>query len=110
MGEFLGQMMGGLAQFLGMIEGTVGGGLPTMLAQLENAGLAPQVQSWVGHGENLPVTPEQLAPAFPPAQLQIWADQAGTTPDALLKVLAEALPQAVNHATPDGVLPTTRAD
>ena len=110
MGEFLGQMMGGLAQFLGMIEGTIGGGLPTMMAQLENAGLRPHVQSWVGPGENMPVTPEQLAPAFTPAQLQAWADQAGTTPQALLKVLAEALPQAVDHATPNGVLPATAAD
>jgi uncharacterized protein YidB (DUF937 family) len=105
MSEFLGQMMGGLSQLLGIAQGAVGGGLPTLLAQLENAGLGKHVQSWIGHGENMPVTPEQLAPAFTPEQLRAWADQAGTTPEALLKILAEALPHAIDQATPEGKLP-----
>ncbi len=105
MGEFLGQIMGGLSQLLGIAQGAAGGSLTTLLAQLENAGLGEHVQSWISPHENLPVTPEQLAGAFTPEQLREWAEQAGTTPDALLKVLAEALPQAVDHATPEGRLP-----
>jgi uncharacterized protein YidB (DUF937 family) len=101
MSEFLGQMLGSLSQLLG----AAGGGLTPILAQLENAGLGEHVRSWVGHDENLPVTPDQLAPAFTPEQLKGWADEAGTTPEALLKVLAEALPGAVHAATPDGRLP-----
>jgi uncharacterized protein YidB (DUF937 family) len=104
MSEFLGQMMGQAAQLLGLAQGMAGGGLTPLVAQLENAGLTERVRSWIGHGENLPVTPEELAVAFPPEQLQAWADKAGTTPDALLKVLAEALPQIVDHATPEGRL------
>ncbi len=104
MSEFLGQMMGSLGQILGIAQGAAGGGLPTLLAQLENAGLAEHVRSWIGHGENLPITPDELAKAFAPEQLQSWADQAGTTPEALLKVMAEALPQVVDHATPEGQL------
>jgi len=116
MSEFLSQALGGLAagaqslpglltQIVGAAQGAAGGGLPALLAQLENVGLGEQVRSWIGHGENLPVTPEQLAPAFTPEQLEAWAKAAGTTPEALLKVLAEALPQVVHHATPDGKLP-----
>jgi uncharacterized protein YidB (DUF937 family) len=110
MSEFLSQALGGLpgllTQIVGVAQGAAGGGLPAFLAQLENAGLEEHVQSWVGHGENLPVSPEQLEKAFPREQVEAWAHQAGTTPEALLKVLAEALPQAVHHATPEGKLPT----
>ena len=105
MSEFIGQMMGNLAQLLGIAEGATGGGLEALLAQLENAGLAKKVRSWIGHGHNLPVTPEELAAALPPEQVEAWAKQAGTTPEALLKVLAEALPQVIDHATPEGKLP-----
>ncbi|MBU6498515.1 MAG: DUF937 domain-containing protein [Rhodospirillales bacterium] len=104
MSEFVGQMLGQLAQLLGVAQGAAGGGLTTLLAQLENAGLGERVRSWIGHGENLPVTEEELARAFTPEQLQAWAKEAGTTPEALLKVLVEALPRAVDHATPHGTL------
>jgi uncharacterized protein YidB (DUF937 family) len=109
MSEFLGQALGSLpgllTQIVGVAQGAAGGGLPALLAQLENVGLGEEVRSWIGHGENLPVTPEQLEKVFPREQLEAWAEQAGTTPEALLKVLAEALPHVVHHATPEGRLP-----
>jgi len=105
MSEFLGQMMGGLAQVLGIMQGAAGGALTGIVAQLENAGLAEKVRSWVGHGENLPVSADELQAAFTAEQLAAWAKEANTTPEALLKVLAEALPKVVDHATPGGELP-----
>ncbi len=57
----------------------------------------------------MPVAPEQLGQAFPPAQVQAWASQAGTTPEALLQVLAQALPHAIDHATPNGEIPPPTA-
>ena len=100
MSEFLGPVLGPLAQMLGVAQGAAGGGLQALLAQLENAGLTERVRSWVGHGENLPVTAEELASAFTPEQLNSWAAQAGTTPEALLDVMADELPRAVDRATP----------
>ena len=116
MSDLIGQALGGLAagaqnlgplltQIVGAAQGAAGGGLPAFLAQLENAGLGAEVRSWISHGENLPVTPEQLAPVFPREQLESWAKEANTTPEAVLKLLAEALPQLVHHATPEGKLP-----
>ena len=108
MGEFLGQILGPLTQLLGVAQGAAGGGLPALLAQLENAGLGEQVGSWAAQGEQLPVTAEELATVLTPEQLNHLAEQAGTTPDGLLERLAQELPQAAAahsqrlQATPPG--------
>ena len=94
MGEFLGQILGPLAQLLGVAQGAAGGGLPALLAQLENAGLAEQVGSSAAEGEQLPVTAEELATVLTPEQLNHLAEQVGTTPDVLLERLAQELPNA----------------
>ena len=94
MGEFLGQVLGPLAQLLGVAQGAAGGGLPALLAQLENAGLGEQVGSWAAQGEQLPVTAEELATVLTPEQLNHLAEQAGTTPNVLLERLAQELPTA----------------
>ena len=94
--------LGPLSQVLGLAQAMAGGGLPMLLAQLENAGLAERVRSWVGSGENLPVTPEELAAVFTPEQLIEVAATAGTTPAALLMHLSERLPGEVDRATLPG--------
>ena len=53
----------------------------------------------MGHGESLPVTADELADVFTPQQLNSWAEQAGTTPDAILDLLSKELPAAVGAAT-----------
>ena len=98
MSGFLGQISGSLAQILGLAQGAAGGAFPCLLCQLENAGLAERVKSWIGHGDNLPVTAEELAVAFTPEQLNDWAFQAGTTPDALLAIMSEELPGTISQA------------
>lgn len=94
-----------LAQGLGLAQGLAGGALPMLLAQLENAGFSERVQSWLGHGENLPVTAAELGEVFTPEQLNAWAEHEGTTPDAVLHTLSEHLPNAVARSVspPRGV-------
>ena len=89
--------LGVLSQLLAMGQGAAGGGLSSLLAQLENAGLSEQVRSWAGHGKNLPVTAEELGTAFTSEQLDAWAKHAGTTPNAVLQTLSEHLPDAVGQ-------------
>ena len=93
-------LLGPLGQMLGLAQGMAGGALPMLLAQLENAGLSERVQSWLGHGENLPVTAQELGAVFTPEQLNAWAEHAGTTPDAVLHALSEHLPDAVARSAP----------
>ncbi len=100
----------------GMIQqivagGTGGtGGVAALVSKFEAAGLGPQVQSWVGNGQNQPVSTDQLTKVFSPDEIQTWATQAGTSPNAILQVLSEALPKAVDHVTPGGQVPAQTAD
>ena len=46
---------------LGEVLGNGGqGGLAAIVARLEQAGLGDQVKSWIGNGENLPISAHQL--------------------------------------------------
>jgi uncharacterized protein YidB (DUF937 family) len=81
------------------------GGLSAIVAKLEQGGLGDQVKSWIGNGQNLPITADQLKQVLGNEQVQQLAARYGIPVDALLKVLAEQLPTAVDHASPQGTLP-----
>ena len=80
-------------------------GVAAIISKFQAAGLGQHVQSWVGNGDNAPISGDQVAQAFPPEQIEGWAAKAGTTPDALREVLAQALPHMVDHLTPGGAVP-----
>jgi uncharacterized protein YidB (DUF937 family) len=94
----------------GSEQGGAGGGISAIMSRFQAAGLGEQVQSWVGSGPNQPVSADQVGQAFAPEQISQWAAQAGTTPDAMRQVLAEALPHAVDHLTPGGEPPAPSTD
>jgi uncharacterized protein YidB (DUF937 family) len=100
MGGVLGQILGGGS---GGVGG--GGGLGGLLGQLRQSGLGSQVDSWVGPGQNQPVSPQQLNHAFGDQQVNSWAGQAGMQPHDFLSRLTQHLPNAVDQMTPDGRLP-----
>jgi uncharacterized protein YidB (DUF937 family) len=81
-------------------------GLAAIISKFQSAGLGQQVQSWVGTGPNAPISGGQIGQAFSPEQIDGWAKQAGTTPDAMRDVLAQALPPVVDHVTPGGEIPS----
>lgn len=83
-----------------------GGGLAGLVAQLSQAGLGDIVQSWVGQGQNLPVSGDQLAAALGEGQLGRLGQAAGLDVSQLGPVLAQVLPGLVDQLTPQGRLPT----
>jgi uncharacterized protein YidB (DUF937 family) len=97
----LAQVLGGLVQQHGGL-----GGLVTQLAQ---GGLANEVKSWVGTGQNLPVNGGQVAAALGSGKLAQIAQQLGVDPNAASAVLAQVLPHLIDHMTPNGQLPATAA-
>jgi uncharacterized protein YidB (DUF937 family) len=126
LGQILGSMLSGQAQgqaaasgaqpgapaLMGILQQVLsanGNGLGSLVSQLQGAGLGSQVGSWVGNGTNQPVTPDQIGQVFSADQITGWAAEAGTTPEAMRQVLAEALPHAVDHVTPAGAVPAQDA-
>ena len=67
---------------------------------------APQVNSWVGPGQNQPIQPGQLGGALGQDVLNQLSQRTGMSQQELLNQLAAALPQLINHLTPNGRMPT----
>lgn len=81
------------------------GGVGELMSKLTNNGLGQHVQSWIGHGQNQPVTADQMRQALGEDQISKLAQQAGTTPDDAANQLAQKLPGAVDQMTPEGSVP-----
>ena len=80
------------------------GNLQGLLNQLQQGGLGPQVQSWLGNGANMPVTADQLRNALGSDQVKQLAGHFGVPLDQALQVLAQHLPGIVDQASPNGRL------
>ena len=88
-------------------DGNASGGLPGLLAMFERSGLGDVVGSWISTGHNLPISADQLQSVLGSEQIQAIAQKLGLPPDAAAQALAHVLPQAVNHVTPDGEVPSS---
>ena len=77
------------------------GGVQGLMARANQAGLGQHVQSWIGDGSNLPVSPSEIEKIFPPAELDQFAAAHGVPAGAVTQALAQFLPHAVDQATPD---------
>jgi uncharacterized protein YidB (DUF937 family) len=93
---------------LGEVLGNGGqGGLSAIVAKLQQGGLGDLAKSWIGNGQNLPITAEQLQQVLGSDTVRQLAAKFNIPVDQLAKVLAQQLPTAVDHASPDGKLPHT---
>jgi uncharacterized protein YidB (DUF937 family) len=86
--------------------GSILGGLNDLIGKLTAGGAEPQVNSWVGPGANQPIQPGQLGSALGQNTLSELAQRTGMSQQELLNQLAAALPQFINHVTPNGRMPT----
>jgi len=83
------------------------GGLNGLIKQLTSNGLGDIVNSWVGTGMNLPITPAQITQGLGSKMISQIASQAGLTPEAVTTQLAQLLPQIVDKLTPSGKVSQT---
>jgi len=82
------------------------GGLGGLLDKLQKGGLGDVANSWVGSGQNKPVSPGQLGPALGPDVIKTLAQRSGLSEEEITKQLSQVLPGIVDKLTPQGRLPT----
>ena len=106
----LGQLEGAvLPAVLSEVLGSGGsqGGLSAIVAKLQQAGFGDQVKSWLGNGQNLPITAQQLQEVLGSDAVRQLAAKYNIPVDQITQILAQQLPKAVDQASPDGKLPHT---
>ena len=81
------------------------GGLDGVLRALQSGGLGDAVKSWIGTGQNAPVTGAQLENVLGSGVVQDLASKLGISPSDASSHLSELLPGIIDHLTPDGVVP-----
>ena len=86
-----------------------GGGFGDLIKGFQNAGMGDVVSSWIGTGDNMPVSPEQVERGLGRARVERAAQQSGLSLEALLPVLAAALPTVIDALTPKGEVPEQAA-
>lgn len=81
------------------------GGLSGVLDKFKEGGLAEEAASWVGKGENLPISADQIVSVLGNGQLAELAAKFGIDSNTLSAQIAEHLPGIVDKLTPDGEVP-----
>lgn len=89
-------------------QGTGGllGGLGGLIDKLQQGGLGNAINSWIGHGQNHPVSPGQLGSALGPDLIKMLAQRSGMSEEEITKQLSQILPGVVDKLTPQGRLPS----
>ncbi len=81
------------------------GGLDGILQSLQGGGLGDAVNSWIGTGQNAPVSGDQLQSILGSGVAQDLASKLGISPGDASSHLSQLLPGIVDHLTPNGEVP-----
>ena len=91
---------------LDSIVGQVAGSLQNSVPQGQvHPGLLDVVSSWIGTGQNLAITPEQVQSVLGDSHIADVAAKLGLQPQDVANQLAGLLPHAVDSVTPSGAVP-----
>ena len=101
------QQQGGLTNLLGglLANNSELGGLGGLAEKFNQAGLGDVIGSWIGKGENLPISAEQIASVLGSGTLGHMASQLGMDPAQAASQLSQLLPGLIDQLTPNGTLP-----
>ena len=85
------------------------GGLSGIVQAFRQSGLGHLADSWIGPGENLPVSSDQLTQVLGADKIGEIASQFGISLDDAAGGLAKILPELINHVTPNGQMPAAHS-
>ena len=101
---------GGLGALVPVLIGLVAnngeaGGLEGLKEKFNQAGLGEVLGSWIGTGQNAPITGDQLGSVLGGDLMSELSKQLGTSPGDAAGQLAQALPSLIDRLTPHGTAP-----
>jgi uncharacterized protein YidB (DUF937 family) len=98
---------GGLGSALASLFANDGGqgGLGGLVSKFERAGMGDVIGSWIGKGENKPVSEGQLGNVLGSDVVSNIAQKLGVNVGTALPVLALLLPKLIDCLTPQGQVP-----
>ncbi len=112
--------LGGIGSLLGMVasnpqlmqavtgmlsnDGTHGG-LGGLVAKFQQAGLGDVVGSWIGHGQNQPVSGDQLTSVLGADTMATLGEKLGMSQGDAASQLSNILPGLIDKLTPHGEAP-----
>ena len=93
-----------VSEVLSVIE-TQHGGLGGLLQSFQQNGLGHLIESWVGTGQNLPISADQIRNTLGTAATARIAQATGIPQAEIESHLTTLLPQLIDHLTPNGQMP-----
>ncbi len=94
------------SSLLSLIVNPQNGGIAGFFSRFQDAGLGNLVTSWMGHGDNNPVSSNQLEQVLGGDTLSRLAASAGLPVAAAAPAIAFMLPKIIDFLTPDGAIPS----
>ena len=82
------------------------GGLDVLINQFKQSGLEDVINSWIGVGQNQPVSPNQLRQVLGNDTVNNLSRETGAPQEDLLSQLSKYLPGVIDRLTPNGQVPS----
>jgi uncharacterized protein YidB (DUF937 family) len=103
--------LGALGALIPVVAGMLGndgqnGGLGGLLEKFNQAGLGDAAKSWVGTGENMPISADQIGQVLGNDTIADIASKLGVGQGEAAGSLAEMLPGLIDKLTPNGQAPS----
>ena len=100
---------GGASPLIGILGGLLeqSGGLQGLMNKFAQRGQGDTFSSWVGVGENQPISGDQIQKVLGPDQVNALAAKIGVDPAQASHFLAEYLPKVVDKLTAEGKVDPT---
>jgi uncharacterized protein YidB (DUF937 family) len=102
-----GQSQSLLEGLVSMLQEPQVGGVEGLARIFQQRGLGQEADSWIGTGQNRPITPDQLTQALGSQRVESLASQLGLGKIAGAAAIAALLPVLIDKLTPDGRAPQT---
>lgn len=106
----MGEVTGG-GQSSGLVAGILEfaknqpGGVSGLIQTFHDRGLGGVVESWIGMGQNQPISAEQIQTVLGSDQVKNLAAKVGISPEEASSKLSEILPTLIDKLTPAGKVP-----